>query len=360
MKKATLFTGLISSILILIGVFFKTMHWPGAGIALVVGCTLFALIYAPMLFLNKNKVATTGYQKLVNILVLLSMVLIVLGFLFKIQHWPGAGIGLIIGNLLLLVLIPVLFIHGYKENEPVKKMNFYNEAFLLVLLTSFSFFIALMNTGRESLNTIAGIDYSINQTDSIIINNNNILLKTVQSTGSSHLESIEKASLLGDEMFNYIKDLKNQMLMLTKEFKNISVLDSAHLFYLKSKANSDIPEMVLFAGNHNDLSKGKARELKLKIEAYNKAMLELVPENMRQGLIFNLKTDSVKLFDRYVQWEEYTLGTNTLAGAITMLSKLQLDIRAAEATVITLHTSDVIKNQLYEIHKLKNPKDTLK
>lgn len=39
----------------------------------------------------------------------------ILGMLFKIQHWPGAGIGLVVGVAgLALVAIPIFAIHKYK------------------------------------------------------------------------------------------------------------------------------------------------------------------------------------------------------------------------------------------------------
>jgi len=359
MKKITLSLGVISSFLVLIGVAIKWMHWPGASVVLVVGCILFSLGYAPMLYINKNKAAATGYQKFVNVVVMIAMILIVIGFLFKIMHWPGAGIGLCTGNFLLLVLIPVLFIHGSKEADPVKKMNFMNEAIIIVLLTSFSFFMWIMGSGCENVNAIARMEQSIAKSDSLLVKSNNLTILTIQKVGSGQIDKVEKARMLSNNMFTYIRFLKNDMLMLTKEFKDTTVLDTFNLKNLKAKACGAIPKKVLFTKTDNDPSKCKAIELKTKLEAYKKALLELVPEKERPGLNLGLNTDSVKTEEGYKQWEHYTLKTKTLIGALTMLSKLQLDVREAEAIVININAAIVMKAQRNEIHKLKNQKDTI-
>lgn len=141
MKKLTLISGVVSSIIVLIGVLFKIMHWPGAGVALTVGIVIFAAVYSLLLFIDKQKLATTKTQKFSNVFVMLAMVLISVGFLFKMLHWPGAGVVIYLSNAALLVLIPIIFIKAAKETEPVKKLNFYNESIVIILLLAFSLFL---------------------------------------------------------------------------------------------------------------------------------------------------------------------------------------------------------------------------
>jgi len=144
MKKATLISGVISSFLFLLGLVFKVQHWQGAGVVLFVSVIIFALGYSPLLMVDRNKLTQNGYQKFVNIVSMITMSLVAIFFLFKAMHWPCAGIGVIAGNLLLLAMIPVLFVHASKETDTLKRLNFYNEAILLVLITTFSLFIWLV------------------------------------------------------------------------------------------------------------------------------------------------------------------------------------------------------------------------
>jgi hypothetical protein len=137
MKKITLISGVVSSAIVLIGSTFKVLHWPGAGVALTIGISLFA-VYALLLFLDKQENAKSTMHKVSNIFVMFAMILISLGFLFKMMHWPGAGVMIYVSNVTLLALVPMSFIKASQETEPVKKLNFYNEAIVLILLISFS------------------------------------------------------------------------------------------------------------------------------------------------------------------------------------------------------------------------------
>ena len=140
MKKLTLITGVIASIIVLIGGVFKILHWPGAGVALSVGIVLF-VVYALLLFVDKLELAKTTLHKVSNVFVLIAMVLISVGFLFKMMYWPGAGVMIYVSNVALFALIPVSFIKASKETDGVKKLNFYNEAIVLILLITFSLFL---------------------------------------------------------------------------------------------------------------------------------------------------------------------------------------------------------------------------
>jgi len=143
MKKITLISGAISCCLFFLGAVLKILHWPGAGVALTLSIALFAFSFSPLLMVDRNKLTRDGYQKFVNLATMIIMVLASVAFLFKAMHWPGAGILIGVANLLLVVMIPVLFIHASKESDPVKKLNFYNEAILLVMVTAFSLYLWL-------------------------------------------------------------------------------------------------------------------------------------------------------------------------------------------------------------------------
>jgi hypothetical protein len=146
MKKSTFIIGVVSSFLLLVGVAMKFEHWPGAGIIIILAAILFAFGYSVLLMIDKNVFAQNSFQKTVNLMTMITMTIIIIAFIFKAQHWAGARIGLYAGHLLLLAMIPILFLHASKESDPVKKLNFNNEAILLVLLTAFSFFIWLVRS----------------------------------------------------------------------------------------------------------------------------------------------------------------------------------------------------------------------
>lgn len=144
MKKSTLTFGIISSLLFVLGVLFKWQHWPGAGVALCISIVIFAFVYAPLFYTDRNQFAKDFHQKMINLVSMLAMMIIGISFLFKAMHWPGAGIGVITGNLTLVIMVPILFFRASREKEDIKKLNSYNEAVLLLFLTGFSLFLWLV------------------------------------------------------------------------------------------------------------------------------------------------------------------------------------------------------------------------
>ena len=89
MLRNTLY--LIVGAVFAIGVLFKFMHWPGAGEILVVSLSGLSIALMEYAFRNRKSKLLT-----LDIICPLLGVVYVLGVLFKVMHWPGAGIMLIV------------------------------------------------------------------------------------------------------------------------------------------------------------------------------------------------------------------------------------------------------------------------
>jgi hypothetical protein len=151
MKKSTMILGVVSATLFFIGIIFRIQHWAGAGVAIILSGALFVFGYTLMLYLDRNKVAQNSDQKFVNLATSLAMIIIMISFVFKFEHWPGSGFAIYVAHGCLIAMIPILFIHASKEADPVKKMNFNHEAILLVILTAFSIYIWLRTSEMNDL-----------------------------------------------------------------------------------------------------------------------------------------------------------------------------------------------------------------
>ena len=118
MKKTTGIIGIISSLLVIGGVFFKIMHWPGAGILLVIGLVLIGVIVFPLMATLDINNASSIMKKVTASIGYLAAILLSLATLFKIMHWPGATIIYYSGlSLLVFVFIPLFTIKNYKTAE---------------------------------------------------------------------------------------------------------------------------------------------------------------------------------------------------------------------------------------------------
>jgi hypothetical protein len=123
MKTTMKISGLIAPILMAAAGLFKIQHWPGAGIMLVLGFFVLIFFFLPSAIYINYKEVSNKTKKLVHISGFIGVSLFATGMLFKIQHWPGASI-LILGGILLsgLIFIPSLFISNYRQtrNKPLK------------------------------------------------------------------------------------------------------------------------------------------------------------------------------------------------------------------------------------------------
>ncbi|MBP6730664.1 MAG: hypothetical protein KA149_01320 [Chitinophagales bacterium] len=116
MKKIMLISGAVSVALLTMGIVLKFMHAAGASFGLVAGIAVFTLIFLPLLFTLKVKETQTFKDKLVIAIGAISGALISLGILFKVMHWPGANVQLLVGILSFsIVFLPLAFLLKVKD-----------------------------------------------------------------------------------------------------------------------------------------------------------------------------------------------------------------------------------------------------
>jgi hypothetical protein len=118
MKKTIGITGLITSLMVILGVIFKILHYPGTGILLVLGILGISFIVFPLLAYLSLKTNTGSSTKAANMAGYVAGFLISIGTLFKIMHWPMAMIILWLGVLaMLVVFMPLYTLNSYKMAE---------------------------------------------------------------------------------------------------------------------------------------------------------------------------------------------------------------------------------------------------
>jgi hypothetical protein len=147
MSKSTFLAGFGSSLLFIIGILMKTLHWPGAGVVITVAVASFSFGYAVLFYLDKNKLAQNSTDKLANIMTMVAMIGVAVPFLFKAMHWPGAGILIYVAHFVLFALIAVLYVQGLKEADTFKKLHYNNMAIVLTIITAISLYIWWRTSG---------------------------------------------------------------------------------------------------------------------------------------------------------------------------------------------------------------------
>ena len=121
MKNFTYIFGLSSAILTILGSFFKRMHWPGAGIMITVGMMLIVLVFLPMYFIINHKQQLEKKNPVYAIVGYLTIALFLVGATFKIMHWPGAGYMIYISvGFLLVGFIPLYVVNAFQRSGKEK------------------------------------------------------------------------------------------------------------------------------------------------------------------------------------------------------------------------------------------------
>lgn len=125
--------GAISASILNLGITFKFQHWPGAGVMIVLGLTIFALIFIPMLLRSMLKGETSERKTIMNTLGATGLTLFGLGLLFKLQHWPGADV-MLCGSIFPLFLGYFAMYMTDKSIDPIEKEKHLRKSFVSVIL----------------------------------------------------------------------------------------------------------------------------------------------------------------------------------------------------------------------------------
>jgi hypothetical protein len=143
MRKLIFNIGILSLILVSLGALAKVMHWPGASIALVIGIVGLALVFTPMALINNYK--KSGSRSLFfYLIVFLTVVLLFGSALFKIQHWPGA-------NFIFMIAMPFPFVVFLPALLVESKHNKHFSLSMLIIVLFFMAYSAV-STAMLSLN----------------------------------------------------------------------------------------------------------------------------------------------------------------------------------------------------------------
>jgi hypothetical protein len=131
MKKIMLASGIASALLITIGIVFKFMQWPGALANIVLGVSMFSLVFLPLVFLLKAKENKVLRERVIYALGIAPGIILSMAILFKLMYWPGANV-MGVAALIITggVFLPVYFFNGIRHAE--SKLNTIVTSILIV------------------------------------------------------------------------------------------------------------------------------------------------------------------------------------------------------------------------------------
>ncbi len=92
MKNTMKISAIAGTLLLGFAALFKIMHWPGAGIMITLGALALAFVFMPSALTVLWKETHSGKRLFLYISAFIFGMLFIAGVVFKIQHWPASGI----------------------------------------------------------------------------------------------------------------------------------------------------------------------------------------------------------------------------------------------------------------------------
>jgi hypothetical protein len=164
MKQKLYIVGLVNLILIFSGTIFKINHWPAAGIMLTLGLSSLVVITIPLALISHFKAGDTRKSLLLHLVTWLTCFVVFTGMLFKIMHWPYAGLAMTIALPFPYIVFLPVFIAVTSRN---RNFNIYNTVFVLLLLALSSVFSVLLslNVSKQRISDSYNLSRNYNKVE---------------------------------------------------------------------------------------------------------------------------------------------------------------------------------------------------
>jgi hypothetical protein len=213
-KKLFLFiSAFIGGMCLIIGTMFKVQHWPGAGILLSLSALFGIFFFIPALLASKLQDQENKAKRPVYILGAIGIICYGAGMLFKIQHWPLAGMIMVLGVIVLgCVAFPLYTWFTWKEESHISTRFLYMIIGMLLIIVPGALINISLQRGYEKgfYPHLAGQQLMY---DFISARNNSLLATYHDSLSYPPMEQIH---LRTTELVSYISDIQVKMVQASE------------------------------------------------------------------------------------------------------------------------------------------------
>lgn len=330
MKKTVYISGIVIANLLLIGCIFKVNHWPGASVALTLSLVGLSIWFLPIALINHYKGQENKNKKWLYIATFISFFIVFIGALFKIMHWHGASLLLLLGLIIPFILfLPVYIYHSIKDKEQ-SSVNFTGVILGLTFMAVYSVLLSL-NISRSVLqHGVSLIKSSENVIDLYDIKINDIKKR---SSNLSEQDDINLVINKSNEICALIQKGKKDLLYYTENEHLDSDLgnvrfNAANINHMDSKNTSDY--VLIWADG------AVVPQMKDKISSFHRHLNTLnLNQDLKNTLNSIINLDDITIDDEKYSWEEREFSTDYMIFALETLSRWEKNVRFIEYIVLS-------------------------
>ena len=210
-----------------------------------------------------------------------------------------------------------------------------------------------MNVSKEILNSFALLNNGLVKTNENFAAKNEVtygnFTKAMAGDPNKVRPYLDKANAVkkrSQEMFDYIEGLKTQLVKEVEEKEETEIRGrngqdsvikiASNVLFMEGKDNNQIPTHFFMGDLDNAAPGNKAFEFKEKVKKFKADLQTFIPAEARSSIKLGLETDDVfsSTEDIMLTWENNNFYHNPAVAVIAILSKMQNDVKNAEADII--------------------------
>lgn len=288
----------------LFGSLFKVLHMPGASILLLLSVFMFCFIFLPMALYNNYVNQDEKKSAWLYIVTFIVFFVCILGALFKIMHWPGASVFLVLGILSPFVLFLPVYLYQTRKPKSKSVKNNLAVMFGLTFLAVFNVFLAV-NVSSNVLNIISMSGYNHEQFVKYLVDNSNA-------------PTANEIKLKAQDISVYIDELKQDVINDALKGKK-DIAASYSLLTIPDKATA---VSSIFVIKENETI-SRVGELRLKLDEFYKL---IDTSNSTSKEIKELTKNLIYSNDYPEVWEIKQFSNNQVVSVYSTLCRIQSNV----------------------------------
>lgn len=334
-------SGLFSTVIILLGILFKVQHWPSAGILLPLGMVLAALVFLPSLVFSKISDDKGEGKKSAYLAGLFAGLLYIAGFLFKIMHWPGAGILILLGLIITVAVFLPAYSYAHFKNEVHVKGSFIFLTFV-VMMAVLTISLMSLTVSKNVFNEFVVTETQMENVLDDLTAKTTILAENLSINNQTEGDFViisEKAN----EIDHWIEALKRELISIADPESKALKNDKINYKHIINKSDTNIPFEVLIGPETN----GKAYQLEEMLVSYKEMLLSASNDNKfasSVNLLLDLSQEPT-MHEHTYSWVEFQFNHRTLISTLNSLTCIQIQVRLAEKEMIETFCSKEIDSE---------------